>query len=88
MWNGGTALTLGTMFRVPDALRAFYEKIDIDIGVRHGDETWFLPIPSTFVIDRNGIVRYAHASGDITDRMEPRDLVARVREVASISDQD
>jgi peroxiredoxin len=86
--DGGTALTFGTMFRVPDALRAFYEKIGIDIGVRHGDETWFLPIPATFVADRTGIVRYVHASGDITDRMEPRDIMARVREVASIAATD
>ncbi len=86
--DGGTALAFGTMCRVPDALRAFYEKIGIEIGVRHGNETWFLPIPATFVVDRTGIIRYAHASGDVTDRMEPQDIVARVREVASMSATD
>jgi peroxiredoxin len=72
------------MHRVPDALRAYYEKLGIEIGLRHGGETWFLPIPATFVVGRNGIVRYVHASGDVTDRMEPDDIVARVREAASI----
>lgn len=80
--DGGTALAFGTMFHVPDALRAFYENIGIEIGVRHGSETWFLPIPATFIVDRTGIIRYVHASGDVTDRMEPLDIVARVREVA------
>jgi peroxiredoxin len=82
--DGGTALAFGTMYRVPDALRAFYESIGIQIGVRHGNETWFLPIPATFVADRAGIVRHVHASGDITDRMEPQDIVLSVRAVASI----
>jgi peroxiredoxin len=83
--DGGTALTLGTMYRVPDALREFYEKTGLEIGIRHGSETWFLPIPVTFLVDRTGIVRHVHASGDITDRMEPQDIVARLPEIASIS---
>jgi len=83
--DGGTALAFGTMYRVPDVLRTFYENIGIDVGVRHGNETWFLPIPATFVVDRTGVVRHVHASGDVTDRMEPQDIVARVREVASNS---
>ncbi len=86
--DGGTALAFGTMYRVPNALRAFYEKIGIDVGIRHGSETWYLPIPSTFVVDRDGIVRHAYASGDIADRMEPRDIVTRLREVGSTRARD
>ncbi len=81
--DGGTALQFGTIYRLPDALRAFYEAIGIDIGLRHGEQTWFLPIPATFITDRDGIVRHVHASGDITDRMEPAEIVARLRELAS-----
>ena len=86
--DGGTALALGTIYRVPDALRRFYETISIDVGIRHGNETWFLPIPSTLVMDSNGIVRHVHASGDVTDRMEPRDIVTSVRQVVSLPADD
>lgn len=80
--DGALALGLGTMFRVPDDLRGFYERLGIDIGARHGAEDWFLPIPAAFVVDGGGIVRHVHASGDVTDRMEPRDILACVRGLA------
>lgn len=83
--DGGTALQFGTIYRLPDALRAFYQNIGIDIGLRHGDRTWFLPIPATFITDRNGILRHVHVSGDITDRMEPSEILARIIEVASVT---
>jgi len=86
--DGATALTFGTIYRVPDDLRAFYEKAGVEIGVRHGSETWYLPIPSTFIVDRTGIVRHVHASGDVSDRMEPRDIVTRVLDVASVQAPD
>jgi peroxiredoxin len=81
--DGGTALQFGMLYRVPDDLRAFYEGLHIDIGQRHGDSTWYLPVPATFLVDRTGIVRHIHASGDVTDRMEPAEILSVLREMAA-----
>lgn len=81
--DGATALQFGMIYRVPDDLRAFYEGLKIDIGQRHGDSTWYLPVPATFLVDQTGIVRHVYASGDITDRMEPEEIVFRLREMAA-----
>jgi len=34
-----------------------------------------LPVPGTFVIDRDGIVRAMHADTDYKERMEPADIL-------------
>ena len=79
--DGGTALTCGTMFRVPDALRSYYESLNIDIGARHGDTAWFLPIPATFIVGQDGIIRHVFASGDVTARMEPEEILTCLRAI-------
>jgi peroxiredoxin len=65
------ALQFGTAYRVPTEYRDALLHFGIDLHSRHGDGTGMLPMPATFVCDRDGIVRFAHVSGDITERAEP-----------------
>jgi len=81
--DGAVGLQFGTMFRVPDGLRDFYLAAGIDLTLRHGDASWFLPMPATFIADTSGTVRFAYASGDVTDRVEPAEIIARLSEVAA-----
>lgn len=48
----------------------------------NGDDSWELPIPAVYVIDRDGSVLYASANEDYTERPEPEDVV---RALASVS---
>ena len=41
---------------------------------------WQLPIPATYVVGSDGVVRYAFADPDWTRRAEPDELVAVVRD--------
>jgi len=76
--DGAVSLQFGTLFRVPDGLRDFYLTAGIDLTLRHGDTSWFLPMPATFIAGSDGILRFAHASGDITERIEPRDIISLI----------
>ena len=78
--DSATALEFGTNYLVPDAMRQVQEANGINLAVRHGDGAWFLPMPATFIADRHGVLRFVYASGDVTDRLEPEELVAKVRE--------
>ena len=80
--DGATAMEFGVLHRVPDALQAFMIAAGVDLATWHGDPAWLLPMPATFVADRDGVLRYAYASGSITDRMEPTEIVALLREMA------
>ncbi len=41
-----------------------------------------LPLPSTFVIDRQGVVRYRHIGTSSADRPDVREVLEAVRKIA------
>jgi peroxiredoxin len=47
-----------------------------DPATQNADQSRSLPVPATFVIDRDGIVRAAFVSADWLSRPEPADIVA------------
>lgn len=55
---------------------AWYRDINIDFPVRYGNESWFLPIPATYVIDPGGIIRHAYINPEFRERMDPAQIVA------------
>src|SRR6267154_2923905 len=69
------ARQFGLTYRVPDEQRAVYQRAFVNLPFVNGDESWELPIPATYILDRNGIVLYASANEDYTDRPEPYDIV-------------
>ncbi len=46
----------------------------------HGNDGWVLPIPATFVVGRDGLVKARFVDPDFRRRMEIDDLVARAEE--------
>jgi peroxiredoxin len=62
-------------YRVPDEQKAVYQRAFTNLPFINGDDSWELPIPATYVIDRDGTVLYASANEDYTERPEPEDIV-------------
>jgi peroxiredoxin len=50
----------------------------LDISNFHGGDGWMLPIPATFVVDRDGMVKARFVDPDFRRRMEIDDLIAAV----------
>jgi peroxiredoxin len=73
--GGKVARQFGLTYRVPDEQRAVYQRAFVNLPFVHGDDRWELPIPATYIIDRDGTVLYASADEDYTERPEPRHLV-------------
>ena len=69
----------GLLMVVDEAIRPHYMQWGIDIPTSNCDETFELPVPATYVIDQNGIIRAAHVDKDYTRRMEPADIVAALK---------
>jgi peroxiredoxin len=49
----------------------------------NGDDSWTLPMPARFVIDRSGIIRYAEVNPDYTVRPEPEEVIGVLRGLLS-----
>jgi peroxiredoxin len=72
----------GLAFEVPDYLRGFYRKFGADLEQFNGDNSWRLPMPARFIIDRNAIIRSVDADPDYTMRPEPSATVEALRNLA------
>ena len=73
------ARKFGLSYRVPAAQEAVYRKAFVNLPFTNGDDSWELPIPATYIVDREGTIRYASANEDYTERPEPDDLVRALR---------
>ena len=58
-------------YRVPAAQEAIYRRAFVNLPFTNGDDSWELPIPATFIVDRDATILYASANEDYTERPEP-----------------
>ena len=73
------ARQFGLVYGVPDEQQAIYRRAFINLPLANGDDSWELPIPSTYIVDRDEIVLLASANEDYSDRPEPGKILERLR---------
>jgi peroxiredoxin len=69
------ARQFGLAYKVPGYQQAVYKRVFINLPHANGDESWELPVPATFILDREAIVSYASANEDYMERPEPAYLL-------------
>lgn len=77
------ARQFGLVYRAPEEQQEIYRRSFVNLPFANGDDSWELPIPATFILDRDGTVLYASASEDYTERPEPADVLDRLAGLAS-----
>ena len=80
--DGGYALEVNLLFWIGDEKREALAAIGNDLARFQGNETWMLPIPATFIVDREGLVRARHVDPDYRRRMEIDEMLATLRALA------
>ena len=75
------ARQFGIVFTLPEELRPIYAEFGIDIPAANGDDTFDLPIPATYVIDRAQKIRMAFANADYTERVDPEVVISALKEM-------
>ncbi len=73
--QSNVARQFGLSYRVPEYQQEIYRRVFVNLPFVNGDESWELPIPATYVLNGDGIVRYSSVNPDYTDRPEPADIV-------------
>jgi peroxiredoxin len=74
----------GLAYAVPPQQRRYYQSILVNIPFNNAgltyhtatEQSWRLPLPGTFVIDRNNTIVFAEAHADFRVRPEPADVFA------------
>ena len=69
------ARQFGLVYRVPAEQQEIFRRAFINLPFINGDERWELPIPATYIVDRDGSVMFASPNEDYTERPEPEKIV-------------
>ena len=72
----------GLAFLVDDATRQRYRDFGIDLEAASGQSHHLLPVPAVCLVDRDGVVRFAHWNPDYKTRLGPEELLTAARRVA------
>jgi peroxiredoxin len=73
------ARLFGLVYRMPEEQQAIYRRAFINLSFTNGDESWELPIPATYILDRDGSVLFASVDEDYTERPEPQEILRRLQ---------
>jgi len=69
-------------YEIPEDLnKLFLDRIELDVAYYNGEGRYVLPVPGTFVINKEGVITAAFADVDYAKRMEPADIVKALAEL-------
>jgi len=67
-------------FEVPmDLVDVYRRNFGLDLADYNGDGRYVLPVPATYIIDREGVIRTGAADVDYKERMEPAAIVEALK---------
>jgi peroxiredoxin len=76
--GSNVARAYGVSYKIPKVIAEQFQG-RLDLPKYNGDDSGELPLGVTYVIDREGIIRYAFVDADYRKRAEPTDVLAALR---------
>ncbi len=65
--------------------KLFLDTFSLDLEKANANGMWNLPVPASFIIDRDGIIKARHFSHDYTYRIEPTDILAALKALPEVT---
>lgn len=62
-------------FAVPPQFQPAYLALGYPSGAESGPNRWVLPLPATYIVDRNGRVVLSYVDADYRTRLEPAEII-------------
>jgi peroxiredoxin len=79
--GNAVAQKFGLVHSLPEDLRKIYLRFGIDLPKTNGDDSWTLPLPARFIIDREAVIRYAKTDADYTVRPDPAHTLEALKSI-------
>ncbi|MDP2862683.1 MAG: hypothetical protein Q8N95_07815 [Desulfobacterales bacterium] len=67
---------------MPEELRPVYAQFGIDLPAANGDNSFELPVPASYVINRDSIIMLDFVEVDHIKRIEPSYIIAALKKIA------
>lgn len=77
--DNGYALSLGLVFWVGQEMQELMQAQNIQPHESQGNDSWFVPVPATFVVGRDGRIVARHVDPDYRLRMEIDSVIAALK---------
>lgn len=78
----GVALQYGCLFKIPQTESMFLRDQGVDVTQHFGNDAWFMPLASTFLINAAGEVAATFGGVDQRERAAPEAVLRRAAEMA------
>ena len=80
--DSGYALTLGLVVWVGEEVRSLYESHRIELNEFQGNDSWLVPIPATFVVGQDGLIKARFVDPDFRRRMDVDKILEALRKIS------
>jgi peroxiredoxin len=77
--ENGYALSLGLVFWVGEEVQKFMLARNANLSEAQGNDSWFVPVPATFIVGGDGIIIMRHVDPDYRTRMEVDSVLEALR---------
>ena len=77
--DNGYALSLGLVFWVGEEMQKLMLARNANPAESQGNDSWFLPVPATFIVGRDGLIKARHVDPDYRTRMEIDSVLEALR---------
>ena len=77
--DNGYAMSLNLVMWVGTEMQGLMPKAGVNLPLIQGNDAWMLPIPATFVVGTDGIIKARHVDPDYRRRIEIDDLLAALK---------
>ncbi len=72
------AETFGAAYTIPESYRDYYRSILVNIPFINDESSWNLPLPATFVVGQDGLVKWSGGFADFRVRPEPEEALSKL----------
>ncbi len=72
----------GLVYVLPEILRPVYAKWGLNIPAANGDNSFKLPVPATYIIDKNKNIVLDFIEINHTQRLEPSSIIEALKELS------
>jgi len=82
--NSKAMREFGIVFTLSDEVKKIYDGFNIDLKEQNGNDTYEMPVPATYVIDKNMKIVFSHIEEDYMTRFEPSKILDFIRNIKAL----
>jgi peroxiredoxin len=78
--DNGLALAFGLLHAISPQLIEVFCADGLHFPLIYGNDSWFLPMPATYIIGRDGVIEHAYVNPEFRERLDPEQIVTLLHE--------